>query len=220
MNQLLMKMAASVCVALTMLTAPASAGTDGVSQANANPFGLLLSQDRAGVGAMTGDRIAALGTLPTARSVKPGGEVLSSKYSTKWLSTQPRPQQDAEWRCMTEALYFEARGETLKGQFAVAEVILNRVDNPRYPNSVCGVIKQGTGRKFACQFTFTCDGRPEVINEPASFARLGKIARAMLDGTERALTGGATHYHTSAVAPVWAKRLTHTTKIGIHRFYR
>ena len=69
----------------------------------------------------------------------------------------------AEWACLTEALYFEARGETLKGQLAVAEVILNRVDNRKYPDSICGVITQGASKRHKCQFSFKCDGRPEKI---------------------------------------------------------
>lgn len=216
MTQLLQKVAGGLCLALAFFATSLPA----VAQEKANPFGALILQDRAGFVAMPGERIAALGTLPSPRSASKSSEVLASKYTSKWLSAQPQPQQGAEWRCLTEALYFEARGETVKGQFAVAEVIMNRVEHPRYPDTVCGVINQGTGRKYACQFTFTCDGRPEVINEPGSFARLGKVARAMLDGSERPLTGGATHYHTSAVAPGWAKSLIRTAKIGVHRFYR
>lgn len=216
MFQLLQKVAVGLCVAI----APASLPEKAAAESIAVPFGVLLQHDRAGVGAMAGDRIAALGILPTPRKAGASNEVLATKYSSKWLASQPAPRQDAEWRCLTEALYFEARGETIKGQFAVAEVIMNRVDHPRYPNSVCGVINQGTGRKYACQFTFTCDGRPEVIHEPAMLARLGKVARAVIDGTERPLTDGATHYHTSAVVPAWASRLTRTVKIGVHRFYR
>lgn len=216
MFQLLQKVAAGLCFALAPVAMPVSA----VAQSAANPFGALLLRDRTAVETMAEDRIAALGILPSPRKVSAPNEVLATKYSPKWLATLPKPRQDEESRCLTEALYFEARGETIKGQFAVAEVIMNRVENPRYPNSVCGVINQGTGRKYACQFTFTCDGRPEVINEPAMFARLGKVARAMIDGIDRPLTGGATHYHTSAVAPAWASRLTRTAKIGVHRFYR
>jgi len=141
-------------------------------------------------------------------------------HTPEWLAAQPKPKQDAEWLCLSEALYFEARGETLKGQFAVAEVILNRVDNPAFPASVCKVVNQGTGRKFACQFTYTCDGIAEVIREASAYERVGKIARAMLDGAPRVLTKGATHFHTKAVAPRWAKVFTHTVSFGAHRFYR
>ncbi|WP_116597210.1 cell wall hydrolase [Primorskyibacter marinus] len=141
-------------------------------------------------------------------------------YSNNWLASQPSTQGGPEWRCLSEALYFEARGETLKGQFAVAEVIMNRVDSARYPDSVCGVIKQGTGRKFACQFTYTCDGVAEHIGEPAAFRRVGKVARAVLDGAPRDLTDGATFYHTSAVSPKWARKFARTATIGVHHFYR
>ncbi|MFZ7090099.1 cell wall hydrolase [Primorskyibacter sp. 2E233] len=141
-------------------------------------------------------------------------------YSKDWLSRQPRATGGAEWHCLSEALYFEARGETVKGLFGVAEVILNRVDSPRYPNTVCGVVNQGTGKKFACQFTYTCDGHPEQINEPASWERVGKVAKIMLSGAPRALTQGATFYHTTAVRPKWAKKFRRTAQIGDHLFYR
>lgn len=189
------------------------------AQDEANPFGAVLRHDRAAIEAMSAARISTLGTVPD-RDAKAPKAAAAPQYSAQWLAAQPAPKQDAQWRCLTEALYFEARGETIKGQFAVAEVILNRVDHAGYPNSICGVINQGTGRKFACQFTYTCDGRAEVISEPAIFAHLGKVARVMMDGAARPLTSGATHYHTSAVAPAWARRLTHTAKIGVHWFYR
>ncbi|GAA6208569.1 hypothetical protein NBRC116601_18620 [Cognatishimia sp. WU-CL00825] len=137
-----------------------------------------------------------------------------------WVDQQPVVSGDAQWACLAQALYFEARGESVKGQFAVAEVILNRVDTPRFPNSVCKVVNQGTGRKYACQFTFTCDGHPEVIREQAAYHRVGKIAKLMLEGGPRDLTDGATYYHTKAVNPRWARKFTRTTTIGVHHFYR
>ena len=76
-------------------------------------------------------------------------------YSEAYLRGLPVAKGGKEWACLTEALYFEARGETVKGQFAVGEVILNRVSSPSFPDTICGVINQGTGRKFACQFTYT-----------------------------------------------------------------
>ena len=142
------------------------------------------------------------------------------KYSREWLAQRPVAKGDAQWRCLAEALYFEARGESVKGQFAVAEVILNRVDSPNYPDSVCGVIKQGTGRKYACQFTYTCDGVKEVIANPKAFARVGKVAALMISGAPRELTKGATHYHTKAVRPKWSRKFPRTATIGVHHFYR
>ncbi|WP_137702982.1 cell wall hydrolase [Marimonas lutisalis] len=141
-------------------------------------------------------------------------------YSRNWLETQPKATGGAQWRCLAEALYFEARGESVKGQFAVAEVIMNRVDSPNYPDTVCGVINQGTGRKYACQFTYTCDGHKEVINEPQAFTRVGKIAKLMVQGGPRPLTKGATHYHTKSVNPRWARKFPRTATIGFHHFYR
>ncbi|AVO39817.1 cell wall hydrolase [Pukyongiella litopenaei] len=141
-------------------------------------------------------------------------------YSTAWLDAQPRAAGDDNWKCLSEALYFEARGETVKGQFAVAEVIMNRVASNSYPNSLCGVIRQGTGKKFQCQFTYTCDGHKEVIREKKAFERVAKVARAVIDGAVEDLTAGATHYHTSAVRPRWSRTFTRTAQIGVHMFYR
>lgn len=136
------------------------------------------------------------------------------------LDRLPAADGGAEWACLTEALYFEARGETLKGQMAVAEVILNRVDSRRYPGTICGVITQGAHKRNACQFSFKCDGRPERFAEKAAYERVGKVARLMLEGRDRALTDGATHYHTKRVQPGWSRRLTRTADIGVHVFYR
>ena len=142
------------------------------------------------------------------------------KFSTAWIDSQPKAEGNAELQCLAEALYFEARGETVKGQFAVAEVIMNRVKSARFPGTLCGVINQGTGRKYQCQFTYTCDGHKEVINEPRAFARVSKVARAIIDGSAPKLTNGATHYHTPAVNPNWARVYTKTARIGRHLFYR
>ncbi len=141
-------------------------------------------------------------------------------FDVEALDLMPVAEGDAEWACLTEALYFEARGETLKGQLAVAEVILNRVDSPRYPDSICGVISQGASRKHACQFSFKCDGVPERFSEKLAYERVGKIAEMMVEGRERLLTDGATHYHTKRVRPSWSRRLEKTAEIGVHIFYK
>ena len=140
-------------------------------------------------------------------------------YDHDWLSSQPKASGGAQFECLAEALYFEARGESLKGQFAVAEVILNRVDSPKFPNSVCGVVNQGTGRKHACQFSYTCDGIPEHVSEPRAWDDVSKVAKAMLSGAPRALTNGATFYHTKAVNPYWSRKFAKTASIGHHYFY-
>ncbi|MGH1453604.1 MAG: cell wall hydrolase [Paracoccaceae bacterium] len=170
----------------------------------------VLKTEQRGLKAVKADRLGAL--LKEPNSALP--------YSTSWLASLPKASGGAEWRCLSEALYFEARGESVKGQFAVAEVIMNRVDSARFPGSVCNVINQGTGRKFACQFTYTCDGHKEVISEPRAFQRVGKVAKIMLNGAPRELTGGATYYHTNAVRPRWSRKFARTTTIGVHHFYR
>jgi spore germination cell wall hydrolase CwlJ-like protein len=129
-------------------------------------------------------------------------------------------QRSEAWRCLTEALYFEARGESLAGQVAVAEVILNRVDDSAYPGSVCAVIRQGYDSEGPCQFSFFCDGKPEYIADREAFERAGKIAWLMLKGKPRILTGQATHFHAASVRPRWAAQMVRTAQIGDHIFYR
>lgn len=136
--------------------------------------------------------------------------------------TPAQAELDAdELYCLTEALYFEARGESLMGVQGVAEVILNRRDSGAYPDTICGVINQGvSSRLYNCQFSYNCDGQPETINEPEAWDRMDGIARRMLAEGPRPLTKGATHYHTRQVSPSWASRIPRTAEIGAHLFYR
>ena len=131
-----------------------------------------------------------------------------------------RPDGDEQWHCLAEAIYFEARGESIAGQVAVAEVVLNRVDSRYYPSTVCDVVRQGEKRGTGCQFSYRCDGRPERITDKTAFAKAGAIAHLMIDGRPRILTGRATHYHTRAILPKWARELVRTARIGAHIFYR
>lgn len=178
---------------------------DGEREALAVPGGVLADvlPDVTGIASVMGTR-------------RPG----EIRYDRQFIATQPRANGGEAWRCLAEALYFEARGEKVAGIFAVAEVILNRVDSPMYPNTVCDVVYQGTGRLFQCQFTYSCDGRDARIAEKDAFEAVGKVARLMLDGAPRKLTAGATHYHTKAVNPSWAAVYPRTATIGYHHFYR
>jgi len=175
----------------------------------------LLSTEQGILSDVPADRLVRL-----AAPVKTSPLPAERRYSREWIDAQPAVKGGEAWQCLAEALYFEARGESVKGQFAVAEVILNRVESARYPNSVCGVINQGTGRKYQCQFTYTCDGHPERIAEPRAWERVGKVAQMSLQSATRPLTEGATHYHTTAVNPGWASKYIKTAAIGVHRFYR
>ncbi|WP_421923532.1 cell wall hydrolase [Maricaulis maris] len=126
----------------------------------------------------------------------------------------------AEVDCLAEAIYYEARSETFVGQLAVAQVILNRVDNRNYPNSICGVVYQGSERRTGCQFTFTCDG--SMVREPRgrSWRRSQLVSQHAFMGFGRDVTRRATHYHTVAVDPYWNDGLVRTRRIGTHIFYR
>ena len=125
-----------------------------------------------------------------------------------------------EHRCLAEAIYYEARSETLAGQMAVAEVVINRSRHRAYPNSICGVVYQGSERRTGCQFTFTCDG--SMISAPygRGWDRAQNVADHALMGFARPVTNRATHYHTTAVDPHWNDSLVRTRRIGSHIFYR
>ncbi|MEO1153272.1 MAG: cell wall hydrolase [Pseudomonadota bacterium] len=171
--------------------------------------------------AMSSRQVKRLSVTPRGGARGGGGSIDVQRFDPDFLAGLPKPSGNEAWRCLSEALYFEARGETTKGIFAVAEVILNRVDSARYPDTVCDVIYQGTGALHRCQFSYACDGRKEVIGEPRAYERVGKIAALMLDeDAPRSLTGGATHYHTKSVNPRWAKVYPRTVTIGYHHFYR
>ena len=122
--------------------------------------------------------------------------------------------------CLTAAVYYEARSEPVDGQRAVAQVVLNRVRNPSFPSSVCGVVFQGSERSTGCQFTFTCDG--SLARRPAAFwwDRARHVARAALAGAVYAPIGLATNYHTLQVHPSWSDSLVAVATIGAHRFFR
>ena len=122
--------------------------------------------------------------------------------------------------CLTQAVYYEARSESLEGQQAVAQVVLNRVRNPAFPNSVCGTVYEGSSRSTGCQFTFTCDGSLAARREPAAWEEARKVAAAALAGFVYAPVGSATFYHTRAVHPGWASRVTNVGSVGAHIFYR
>lgn len=122
--------------------------------------------------------------------------------------------------CLAQAVWYEAASESEAGQRAVAQVVLNRVAHPAWPNSVCGVVYQGSERSTGCQFTFTCDGSLARRPGGASWARAQRIAQEALNGSVYAPVGLATHYHTLWVNPYWASTLDHLGTIGAHRFYR
>lgn len=174
----------------------------------------VLGVENTALGQVAPDRLAALADGVALPGVTPPKTTPDPQYDQQFLDSLPVASGDAQWQCLATAIYHEARGESLRGQFAVAEVVLNRTESPHYPKTVCGVVKQG------CQFSFMCDGRSDAARDRAAWADAGKIARLMLDGAPRALTRGATHFHTVHVRPGWSRRFAQTAAIGAHLFYR
>ena len=133
-----------------------------------------------------------------------------------------------ELACMATAIYFAARGEPMVGQVAVAQVIMSRVYDERYPDTVCDVVKQGYYYSWdktipirdICQFSFWCDGKPETIKDEDAYFWATEVAQAVMVGTLYDTTQGATHYHAYYVQPSWSKKFTRTLRINDHIFYR
>jgi len=128
---------------------------------------------------------------------------------------------DKEQKCLAEAVYFEARGEPVEGQAAVAQVVLNRVRNPAYPATICGVVYQNENWRNRCQFSFACDGIKDRITSPAHYRIAKDVAMAVTAGKIwLESVGSSTHYHATYVRPRWASAMKKLTKIGQHIFYR
>ncbi|MGY2047211.1 cell wall hydrolase [Methylobacterium sp. JK268] len=128
---------------------------------------------------------------------------------------------EREQRCLAEAVYFEARGESEQGQAAVAQVVLNRAKSGLYPANICGVVYQNRHRYMGCQFSFACEGRSLRVSDTAAWTTAARVAREVVEGrTYLADVGGATHYHADYVRPSWSRRLKKMDVIGRHIFYQ
>ena len=149
-------------------------------------------------------------------------DYLLTEDLTDWTAVHRRAATDefSQKQCLAEAVYYEARSETLAGQKAVAEVVMNRVESSVYPETACGVVYQGSQRRTGCQFSFTCDGSMDRAPYGTFWTRSQEVAAlAMTDGFNP-VTKRATHYHTTAVNPYWSKTLKKTNQYGTHVFYR
>jgi spore germination cell wall hydrolase CwlJ-like protein len=170
--------------------------------ASTSPFETLLQEDTAGNGRFVPPR--EKGDHDWASSILP-----ASVFSAQ------------EQRCLAAAIYFEARGEPVKGQAAVAQVILNRVRNPAYPKSICGVVYQNMTWRNRCQFSFACDRIKDRISSPAHYEMAEEVALAVTSGRIwLPEVGSSTHYHANYVRPRWARTMELMNRIGRHLFYR
>jgi len=170
-------------------------------------------RDEVGDSSKAGETVVGKGEVnATDRKVKTPAERLGL------MDDKVRARQE---KCLAEAVYFEARGEAVRGQIAVAQVVMNRVFSGYYPTTVCRVVYQNANRHLACQFTFACDGIPDVVREPEMWDRARKIAKATLDGRLwLPEVGKSTHYHAYWVHPSWVHEMKKMYRTGVHTFYR
>ena len=164
-------------------------------------------------------------TVESGESIAAKGEVNADNQRAKTpaerLGLLDEKSRAKSEKCLTEVIYFEARGEAVRGQIAVAQVVLNRAFSGKYPDTVCGVVYQNKHRHLACQFTFACDNNADVVKEPDMWDRARKIAKAMLDGQLwLPEVAKSTHYHAYWVRPSWVSEMKKMYKIGVHTFYR
>jgi spore germination cell wall hydrolase CwlJ-like protein len=180
-----------------------------VSRATADPQALLR-------GLALDSSVADTLTRPLA------GPVAALPKAAPPFVAVARSEADADraLQCLTAAVYYEARSESVDGQRAVAQVVLNRVRDRAFPASICGVVYQGSERSTGCQFSFTCDGSLWRPREASAWDRARLVAQAALAGAVYAPVGGATFYHADTVMPWWAASMTRITTIGAHLFYR
>jgi hypothetical protein len=169
--------------------------------------------------------------VPARRPADAGGETVAGKGEVTGKGRAPaspaerlglngKTRAKAE-KCLAEAVYFESRGESERGQIAVAQVVMNRVFSEFYPDNVCDVVYQNAHRRLACQFTFACDGIRDVVRDQEAWRRAKRIAQDTLDGKLWLDdVGKATHYHASWVRPWWIRSMRKLHKIGVHSFYR
>ena len=166
-------------------------------------------------------RLERDGRAGTTLAARPESEAPAEADRARYADLISPETAEREQRCLAEAVYFEARGESEEGQAAVAQVVLNRAKSGLYPASICGVVYQNRHRYMGCQFSFACEGRSLRVADGASWQTASRVARAVVEGrTYLAEVGGATHYHADYVRPSWSRRLTRMDAIGRHIFYK
>ncbi len=136
------------------------------------------------------------------------------------LKTRNPAERARAVQCLANAVYYEAALEPVQGQRAVAQVVVNRVRDPDFPHSICGVVYQGWERPTGCQFSFTCDGSLSRAPVPALIAQARMVAQQALNGYVMADVGMATHYHAASIDPWWRPTVVRVAQVGAHIFYR
>lgn len=180
-----------------------------IAQATAGGYSNALLQDEGVLRLTQADAAAA-----QARQLA----ALTERLERSTAREESNAQRELE--CLTQAVYYEARGESPRGQLAVAQVVMNRVKHPAFPKTVCGVVFQGSARRTGCQFSFTCDGSMRRGQETSAWKRARKVAARVLAGAAVAEVGSATHFHTTAVSPAWGPQMRRVAQVGMHVFYK
>lgn len=193
-------------------------------QPGAEPLIVMPDPDMKVTASLTPPTEAIAKDIESGESVAPKGEVNAdnqrARSPAERLALDDKSRAKSE-KCLAEAVYFESRGEAVRGQMAVAQVVMNRVFSGKYPDTVCGAVYQNKHRHLACQFTFACDNNADVIREPEMWERAKKISKAMLDGQIwLPEVGKSTHYHAYWVRPSWVAEMRKMYKTGVHTFYR
>ncbi|QIP05324.1 cell wall hydrolase [Bradyrhizobium symbiodeficiens] len=193
-------------------------------QPGAEPMIVMADPDMKVTASLSPPTVDIARDIESGESVAPKGEVNAdnqrAKSPAERLALDDKSRAKSE-KCLAEAVYFESRGEAVRGQMAVAQVVMNRVFSGKYPETVCGAVYQNKHRHLACQFTFACDNNADVIREPEMWDRARKIAKAMLDGQIwLPEVGKSTHYHAYWVHPSWVAEMKKMYKTGVHTFYR
>ncbi|KQT50710.1 hypothetical protein ASG43_05355 [Aureimonas sp. Leaf454] len=201
--------AAIPVIALLLLVLIAPAQAQQTSPAAHNP--------RVSVVLRPGDGLVRMASLD--RSETSDVETRSPRTADREVSTETK----SALNCLARAIYFEARGESADGQTAVGRVILNRVNSPAYPDTVCDVVYQNARLRNRCQFSFACDGSADIITEQRIWRDIRDLADRLLHEKgplQAPVLLASTHYHALSVSPRWARKLTVTGRIGQHIFYR
>lgn len=163
---------------------------------------------------------------PIPQPIVMGREIdalLALLQETPQIIPLPEPNE-ADLLCMTQVMYFEARGEGIRGMKAVGHVVMNRVADKRFPSTVCGVVKQGKhvdGKpvRNRCQFSWYCDGLPEVVKDKSTYEIAADLARSVLQGIAPNPVGKSIFFHATSVKPKWSRKFAVVRQIGRHIFY-
>lgn len=206
--------------AVAVAEAPATGTAETIEVASIDPD-MTNSAALAAINALAPGEAAPVPLTMSKELAYAREDLPATTFDGSVLDKKGKKVSDKELWCMATAIYFEARGESYRGQVAVGQVVMNRVAHKLYPDTICGVVFQNQSKRNACQFSFACDGIPETVTDNKSWKQAQQIAADVVSGKEYLPeVGYATHYHATYVRPAWAPRMKKVTKIGMHVFYQ